>query len=148
MLRVFDTSNNTWCDGEFCISAMGDLMKIKKRPFGFEKIELLSDSRYVWHEDIGLCDSNGNLIFEGDICEMNLPMEPDNPDNHTYESSYYVVVYSYENAAYYLMDMENGACCRFNEEVLQYITVVANVFDVDSVEEIRAEFSIANDEGV
>lgn len=141
MLRVFDTVNNIWCDGEFCISSMGDLMEIKKRPFGLEKINLLSDNRYVWHKDIGLYDSKDNLIFEGDICEMNLPMEPDNPDNNTYESSYHAVVYSYENAAYYLVDMENSACCRFNEEVLQYITVIANVFDIDSMEEIRSEIS-------
>ncbi len=75
MLRVFNIKDNCWHHGEFCVYENGDLMEIKKRPFGLEKIELLSDEKYVWHKDIELHDSKGNLIFEGDICEMNLPVD-------------------------------------------------------------------------
>ena len=149
-IRVFDTQLNDWHYGEFCISANEDLVEIKKRPFGLEKIELLSDERYIWHKDIGLYDLNGNLIFEGDICEMNLPMEFDNPDNDSYETSYHLVAYSYDNAAYYLVDMENGSCCRFNKEVIQYLTVIGNVFNVDDIEELEEinmlKFNANNDE--
>ena len=130
-LRVFDVKDNIWCHGEFCIYANEDLMEIKKRPFGFEKLELLSNERYIWQKDIGLCDSKDNLVFEGDICEMNLPVNPDDPENSEYECSYHIVAYSYENAAYYLVNIDDNSCCRFNKEVIQYITVVNNIFEFE-----------------
>lgn len=137
MLRVFDTKNNCWHHGEFCISANEDLMEIKKRPFGLEKIVLLSDERYAWHKDIGLYDSMGNLIFEGDVCEMNLPVNPDDPENNEYECSYYVVGYNYDNAAYYLVNVDDNSCCRFNKEVLQYLSVISNVFNINDINELK-----------
>lgn len=136
-IRVYDVKNNCWHHGEFCLYANGDLMEIKKRPFGFEKLELLSDERYMYHKDIGLCDSKGNLIFDGDICEMNLPANPDDPDSTWYERYYFVVGYNYENAAYYLVNIEDSSCCRFNKEVIQYITVISNVFDIEDINELR-----------
>lgn len=119
MLRVYDKQKELWLKGDFCIMSNGDLAELKKMPFGLEKINLLSDDRYFWHEDIGAYDINGNLIFEGDICELNLGEE----------SIYCIVAYIEQRAAYLLFDEKNLSYYQFNEHIFNALSVISNVFD-------------------
>ena len=119
MIRVYDTKNKSWLQDDFCLMSNGDLAEIKRKPFGLEKINLLSDTRYIYHNDIGAYDSNGNLIFEGDICELNLDKE----------TIYCVVAYIGERAAYLLFDEKNFAYYSFNNYSIERMSVVGNVLD-------------------
>lgn len=119
MLRVYDKNEQKWLHGDFCLTSNGDLAELKKRPFGLEKVNLLSDTRYVWHEDIGTYDVKGNLIFEGDICELNLNTE----------IIYCVVAYIEQRAAYLLFDEKNLAYYSFNNYTNEKLSVISNVFD-------------------
>lgn len=120
MIRVYDKKEERWMHGDFCILSNGDLAELKKRPFGTEKIELLSNERYIWHEDIKLYDSIGNLIFEGDICRLDVP------DN---ESLYCFVAYIPERAAYLLFDEKNLNYYNIDENIRNIMSVVGNVID-------------------
>ena len=119
MLRVYDKDKQRWLHGDFCITSNGDLAELKKRPFGLEKVNLLSNVRYVWHEDIGTYDVSGNLIFEGDICELNFEEEV----------VYCVVAYIEQRAAYLLFDEKNLAYYHFNDYTNEKLSVVGNVID-------------------
>ena len=119
MLRVYDRNEQRWMHGDFCITSNGDLAELKKRPFGLERVNLLSDARYVWHEDIGTHDVKGNLIFEGDICKIDFEEE----------TVYCVVAYIGERAAYLLFDEKNLAYYTFNDYTNEKLSVVGNVFN-------------------
>lgn len=123
MIRVYDNKERCWLHGDFCISNNRDLMQIKNRPFGMDKIELLSDTRYAWHEDIGAYDSIGNLIFEGDICKIDFDED----------TVYCVVAYVEQRAAYLLFDEKNLSYYSFNNYTNERLSVVSNVFDGQSI---------------
>ena len=130
--RVYDTQLDAWCDEEFCLSSCGDIFMINHTMFGKDKIELVSDERYIVHNYINAHDTYGNPIFEGDICM------------HTEDDEICgVVAYSDEHASYYVFDEKHEAYYRLISENREEMKVVGNVFDGI----IMQENDISNEEG-
>ncbi len=127
MFRVRNIKDNKWEVGEFHISNNGDLMKVnvEKTAFGKEKIsmKLLSDSKYVWQQDIGYDDKHGNHIYEGDICRIET------------SNGFIVCVVAYipSRASYMMLDNENSKYYEFFVEARDYIEIVGNVFDNENL---------------
>ena len=123
MFRVRNIKDDKWEIGEFHISNNGDLMKVNvtKSKFGKEKIDinLLSENKYVWQQDIGYDDKYGNHIYEGDICRI------ETSDGFIM----CVVAYIPSRASYMMLDNENSKYYEFHNEAKDYIEIVGNVFD-------------------
>lgn len=140
MFRVYDKKLEKWVsDDEFCISSYGDLFIVKHTMFGKDKIDLVSDDRYIVHNYINANDVYGNPIFEGDICM------------HTEdESTYGVVAYSDEHAAYYVFDENNSAYYMLIGENREEMRVVGNVFDgiIANIENVSEDVEAKEDNAI
>ena len=119
MFRVYDNVNKKWIRREIFLSMDEELMRCDDALFGTSKIRPLSDEKYTWHQSIGVLDRCGNLIYEGDICEVNLEEE----------KIYCLVAYIHDRAAYMLLDNKYNAAYSFYKEVNDRIKIVGNIFD-------------------
>ena len=117
MYRVFDNVKKKWVREGIYLSPNNDLSTSKKALFGTEKLSLVSEHRYTYHRDIGLCDKNGVLIFEGDIGKV----ERINVIG--------VIAYVAEHASYYLLDEKDYKFYPLSEERCREIEVIGNVFE-------------------
>ena len=74
-MRVYDKQEKKWMPrDEFFMSCFdGDLYHVTKTMFGNYKMELVSSERYITHQCLGFSDMDGNLVYEGDICDAILP---------------------------------------------------------------------------
>ena len=115
MIRVFDNVEKKWIRENIYLSPNNDLFISKRLPFGIEKLSLVSDSRYIWHKDIGLNDKNNKLIFEGDICKA---------QDGVFTG---VVAYVREQASYYLLDDEHMKYYPLGIEYMEMVEVIGNV---------------------
>lgn len=113
MYRVYNRTKKRWIT-DVLIHQNGDLVQINKSKFGKEKIKLISDDCVV-HNDIGLCDKNNRLIFEGDIV------------SHYNVTG--IVTYVKEQASYVLVDCINKKYYPIYEQVANQCTIIGNVFD-------------------
>lgn len=127
MFRVRDTKENKWLRGDYYLSQKGDLLSSDKKMFGTEKLSLMSETRYVWQQDTGYDDKNGQRIYEGDICRINIDDE----------FIICVVAYIPSRASYMLLDNKHSAYYTFHNEVREQIEVVGNVFDNDNLVEFE-----------
>lgn len=123
MYRLYDHDNKEWVKDEFYVSSFGDVLLKKKALFGGVKMIHASEDRYTLHQDTGVCDVNGYLIFEGDICR--------NCKDHDIIC---VVGYYPENAAYLLFEAKYDAKYRMNAFALDNdsrseLEVIGNVLD-------------------
>lgn len=129
MYRVYDSVNKTWVSKDkILISTFNNDIYMRKRGlFGTEKLELVSNEKFIVHESIGVLDKNNVLIYEGDICELKL------------EDGVAKCVVSYvpERAAYILFDNENMLYYEFVKGMSDSLTVIGNVFD--NTDEINIE---------
>ena len=124
--RVYDTKEKKWVSNCY-LNQFDDLLLSEKKRFGKEKTTMLPDSRYVWHRDIGYLDKNDNLIFEGDICNIN-----------TSKGDFVCVVAYVPSCCSYLLAHSDGEkidLYEFYEEAKDLIEIVGNIFDnADMVE--------------
>lgn len=129
MFRVYDSVNKTWVPKDkILISTFNNDIYMRKRGlFGTEKLELVSNEKFIVHESIGVLDKNNVLIYEGDICELEL-------NDGTAKC---VVSYVPERAAYILFDNDNMLYYEFVKEISDNLTVIGNVFD--NADEINVE---------
>lgn len=127
MFRVRDIKQNKWLRGDYYLSQNGDLLSSDKKMFGTEKLSLMSETRYVWQQDTGYDDKNGQRIYEGDICAINVDDE----------SIICVVAYIPSRASYMLLDNKYSAYYTFHNEVREQIEVVGNVFDNNNLIELE-----------
>lgn len=127
MFRVRDTKENKWLRGDYYLSQNGDLLSSDKKMFGAEKLSLMSDTRYVWQQDIGYDDKNGKHIYEGDICKIAVG------DEHII----CVVAYIPSRASYMLLDNKYSAYYTFHNEVREQIEIVGNVFENQNLVEFE-----------
>ena len=121
--RVYDKLTQNWVREECYINKLGDLLTSEKKMFGNEKLSLMSDTRYVWHKDIGYNDKNGRLIYEGDVCKIKT----------VDEEKVCVVSYIPSFAAYMLVGKHDDDVIlyQFYEEAHELIEVIGNCFDND-----------------
>lgn len=130
MFRVYDCKLNKWVQSNCYINQYEDLFSSKKKPFGMEKLSLMADSRYVWHNDIGYEDKNGQLIYEGDICNI-----------ETADKDVLCVVAYIPSYAAYMLASKNGDDINlysFYEEAHDFIEVVGNCFESDYTELVES----------
>lgn len=116
--RLYDTKEKRWVKDEFYISYRGDIFLSKKGLFGYEKLEMVPESRYVYHRDTGVDDANGNLIFEGDIIK-----------NTEDDSQSGVVAYSPNYAAFIVFDDTHSLRYSIDNNNRHTMEVIGNVFD-------------------
>lgn len=119
MFRVYDNKENNWVNKDVLLARNDDLFRRDDALFSTSKLNLMSDKRYTWQQSIGFYDSNGKIIYEGDICEVNV----------NDETIYCLVAYIHERASYMLLDNKYSKAYGFYKEVTDLIKVVGNVFD-------------------
>lgn len=117
MFRIFDNKEHKWITKDVYLDTNGNLCMAKKSLFDFVRLVLLSKNRYTYHNDIGLCDKTGRLIFEGDIAvETSLNIIG-------------TVAYIPERAAYCLLDEQNYQYYTLGKDYAKRIKVIGNVFE-------------------
>lgn len=117
MYRVFDNVEKRWVREGIYLSPNNDLSTSKNALFGSKRLSLASDQRYIFHRDIGLCDKNKSLIFEGDICKV---------------PSFDIVgliAYVPEHASYYLLDYKNSKYYELGIDECKEIEIIGNVLE-------------------
>lgn len=123
MFRIYNIKDKAWeCSDDFLIAYNDDLYMRKRKMFGIENFELVPNGKYAVHYCTNAYDKLGNLIYEGDICEINLGNDKD-------EAVIGVVGYAPWRAAYFIVEDGKEANYQFNTEMLSYTTVIGNVFD-------------------
>lgn len=120
--RVFDNKERKWLkkDEVFLSGFNNDLYAYGNGFFKKKKLELLSPARYILHKDTGIVDKNNNLIYEGDICELEFTK------NGKHKC---VIAYVPERAAYIFFDDDTSSYYSYADGMSKYITIVGNVFD-------------------
>ena len=127
MFRVRDTKEDKWLRGDYYLSQNGDLLSYDKKMFNKEKLSLMSETRYVWQQDTGYDDKNGQRIYEGDICRITIG------DKHII----CVVAYIPSRASYMLLDNKYSAYYTFHNEVREQIEVIGSVFENQNLVEFE-----------
>lgn len=118
MYRVYDNKEKCWVRDGFFISPNGDMYVYDKHTFHkfSHKLVLVPEQRFVVHRGIGMNDSNGKPIFEGDICKI------------TERNIIGVIAYIPQHASYYLMDEKNLKYYPLYEKLIgEQVEVIGNV---------------------
>ena len=128
--RVYDTEKKVWVKDNIYLNLDGELFKIKKSVFGTVKIPLtLSSDRYIYHEDIGLADKNGNDVFEGDYIRAVVGKIDETDENSEDKVEIGLVTYAHELSAYIILCVDSDVFYTLGSSVCEFIEVIGNVFD-------------------
>lgn len=121
MYRVYDKHKKCFIkDGVYLApNTENDLYILKKTIFG-HKLESVSSDRYEWNRDIGIYDSNGILIYEGDYLEAKVS------DDRMIQG---VVAFAHELSAYVILCFDCDEFFTLGSEVSEYIRIIGNVFE-------------------
>ena len=121
MFRVYNTEKKQWVKDGVYLNPYGELFLIKSSLFGRVKIPLaLSDDKYVYHQDINLCDKNDVLVFEGDYIKASVSEDKEVVG---------MVAYAFDLSAYVILCVDSDEFYTLGTQVCEYIEVVGNVFD-------------------
>jgi hypothetical protein len=128
--RVYDSKKKIWIKDSIYLNSDGELFKIKKSVFGMVKIpSALSSDRYIYHEDIGLTDKNGNDVFEGDYIKAVVGKVDENDENSEDKVEIGLVTYAHELSAYVILCVDSDVFYTLGSEITEFIEVIGNVFD-------------------
>lgn len=121
MYRVYDTEEKKWIKDNVYLSSDGELFLIKQSLFGMTKVPLvLSQDRYIYHEDIGLYDKENVLVYEGDYIQAEVEED---------RSVIGVVAYAHELSSYVILCVDSDEFFTLGSTTTEFIQVVGNVFD-------------------
>lgn len=116
MYRVYDKKKRRFIREEFYISPDGDLYIYKANLFGYRKLSLTPESRYVAQNGVGVTDINGVNIFEGDIIK-------------SVSGIIGLVTYVKEKLSYVLLDYKEEKYYPLGEWICNQVKVIGNVFE-------------------
>ena len=88
----------------------------------------------------------GNLIFEGDICRIDVPLDEEDEENEEYETLYCFVVYIPERAAYLLFETKYFAYYHFHPDIIKKLSVVGNVLDNPDLIDLHSDSAESEEE--
>lgn len=122
MYRVYDKVKKCFVKDNVYLApnTENDLYILKKDIFGHYKLESVLSDRYEWNRDIGLYDSKGVLVFEGDFLEARVS------DDRTVQG---VVTYATELSSYIILCFDCDEFFTLGSEVTEYIRIIGNVFE-------------------
>ena len=121
LFRVYDLKKKRWLTKNVFVSQYGDLYIMKEGLFK-NKMELASASRYVAHHSTGFTDKNSVTIFEGDICRV----DDDSIDIDINKD--WLVIYREDMHCFIALNQDGKTFTVLTPEVVQYLTVVGDVF--------------------
>lgn len=121
--RVFDKETKQWVRDNIFLTPDGGLVLVKKYLFGLIKtLRPLSQERYVYHEDIGLCDRDGNLIFVGDYLKAQVDTDKEVVG---------MVAYAEQLSAYVILCDDTSEFYTLGSDVVELVQIIGNVFNRD-----------------
>lgn len=120
MFRVYNTEKKQWVKDDIYLNPNGELFLIKQSLFGWVKIPMALDDRYIYHRDIGLYDKNQNMVFEGDYIRARVAEDKEEIG---------LVSYAHELSAYVILCVDNDTFYTLGSETTEFIEVIGNVFD-------------------
>lgn len=119
--RVYDTEKKLWLKDNLYLNSDNELFLIKRSLFGWVKVPLaLSEDRYIYHQDINLCDKNNILVYEGDYIKAKVS------DDREVVG---MVAYAIDLSAYVILCVDSDEFYTLGTQVCEYIEVIGNVFD-------------------
>ena len=114
--RVYDYFERKWLNEGIYLSPF-DIVTEAKGLFGYVKLGLGLDSRYIVHRNIEMVDKNERQIFEGDVCKA---------DDGKFTG---VVAYVPEECAYVLLDTIHNRWYPLGAMYQDRLEIVGNVID-------------------
>nr|DAQ07437.1 MAG TPA: YopX protein [Caudoviricetes sp.] len=124
MYRIYDTKEKKWVRKyNLYLNPIGDMFISNPTIFGNEKMQLLSDDRYVLHNWLGMHDKNHINIYEGDFVSVD---ETDVVG---------LIAYIPELASYKILEDETSLYYSLSDKMSDRIEVIGNVFEPPVKEE-------------
>lgn len=121
-MRAYDIENNHWVTEDVYIplNIKEELYTLKKNIFGKKKLVSVASDKYVIHNDINLCDKDGDLIFEGDYLQCEVAED---------KIVIGLVIYASDLSSYVVLCEEHNEFYTLGYEVSDYVKIIGNVFD-------------------
>ena len=121
MYRVYDNDKKVWLKDNIYLSPNNELFKIKKSVLGMVKtLLILSQDRYIYHQDIMLNDKNDTLVYEGDYILAKVAEDKEVVG---------LVAYAHELSSYVILCVDSDEFYTLGSNVSLEIEVIGNVFD-------------------
>ena len=120
MFRVYNAEKKQWVKDDIYLNPNGELFLIKQSLFGWIKVPMVLDDKYVYHRDIDLYDKNQNLVFEGDYIRARIAEDKEEIG---------LVSYAHELSAYVILCVDSDTFYTLGSETTEFIEVIGNVFD-------------------
>ena len=121
MYRVYDNDKKVWLKDNIYLSPNNELFKIKKSVLGMVKtLLILSQDRYIYHQDIMLNDKNDTLVYEGDYILAKVAEDKEVVG---------LVAYAHELSSYVILCVDSDEFYTLGSNVSSEIEVIGNVFD-------------------
>lgn len=119
--RVYDKKKRKFVTDNVYLTPDGELVESKKSLFG-NKMTFVDGNRFVYQRYIGLEDKNKNPIYIGDYLEAQVA------EDRIVRG---VVTFAEELSAYIILCFDPDEYFTLGTDIVQYISVVGNVFDDD-----------------
>ena len=121
MYRVYDNDKKVWLKDNIYLSPNNELFKIKKSVLGMVKtLLILSQDRYIYHQDTMLNDKNDTLVYEGDYILAKVAEDKEVVG---------LVAYAHELSSYVILCVDSDEFYTLGSNVSSDIEVIGNVFD-------------------
>lgn len=118
--RVYNTEQKKWLYKNIYLAPNNELFLIKRSLFGWVKMPIALDDKYVYHRDINLYDKNQNLVYEGDYIRAHVAEDKEEIG---------LVAYAHELSSYVILCVDSDTFYTLGSNVSSEIEIIGNVFD-------------------